>query len=53
MMQRIQNQHSVTTWGVGWGGRWEGGSRGRRRVYLMPNHVDVWQKKKKKKSQYY
>ena len=25
----------------------EGGSRGRRCVYLMPIHVDVWQKKKK------
>ena len=30
--------------GVGWGGRCEGGSRGRARVYLWLIHVDVWQK---------
>ena len=28
--------------GIGWGGRWEGGSRGRRHVYLWLIHVDVW-----------
>ena len=30
--------------GVGWGGRWEGGSRGRGYVYLWLIHVDIWQK---------
>ena len=30
--------------GVGWGGRWEEGSRGRGRVHLWLIHVDVWQK---------
>ena len=31
--------------GVGWWGRWEGGSRGRgHKVYLWLIHVDVWQK---------
>ena len=31
--------------GVGWGGRWEEGSRGREHVlYLWLIHVDVWQK---------
>ena len=30
--------------GVGWGRRWEGGSRGKRHVYLWLIHIDVWQK---------
>ena len=30
--------------GVGWGGRREGGSRGRRRVSLRLMHADAWQK---------
>ena len=30
--------------GVGWGRRWEGGSRGRGYVYLWLIHVDIWQK---------
>ena len=29
---------------VGWGGKWEGGSKGRRCVYLWLIHVEVWQK---------
>jgi len=29
---------------VGWGRRWEGGSRRKRHVYLSLIHVDVWQK---------
>ena len=30
--------------GVGWGGRWEGGSKVRRYVYLRLIHVEVLQK---------
>ena len=31
--------------GVGWGGRWEGGLRGRgHRVHLWVIHADIWQK---------
>ena len=30
--------------GVGRGGRWERGSRGRRCIYLWLIHIDVWQK---------
>ena len=30
--------------GVGWGGRWEGDTRRRGRVFLWLNGVDVWQK---------
>ena len=31
------------TRGLGYGGRWEGGSRGRENKYTY-GHVDVWQK---------
>ena len=30
--------------GVGWGGKWQKGSRGRGYVYLWLIHVDIWQK---------
>ena len=30
--------------GVEWGGRWEGDTRRRGRVYLWLNGADVWQK---------
>ena len=26
---------------VGWGGRWEGGSKGREYMYTMADHVEV------------
>ena len=34
---------------VGWGGRWEGGSkeRGYIYIYLWLSHVEVWQKRAK------
>ena len=45
MTQGAQIRCSVTTEGVSWDGRWEGGSRGRGTyVYLWLIHVDVWQK---------
>jgi len=31
-------------WGMGWGGRWEGGSGRGTHVYLWLIHVNVWQK---------
>ena len=31
-------------WGMGWGGRWEGGSRWGTHVHLWQIHVNVWQK---------
>ena len=38
------NRGSVSTSGVGWGGRWEGGSEGRGiYVYLWLINVEVWQ----------
>ena len=45
MAQVAQVQCSVTSQGVGWAGRWEGGSRGR--VHRYTNdwfHAGVWQK---------
>ena len=31
-------------WGMGWGGRWEGGSRWGTHVHPWLSHVNVWQK---------
>ena len=39
--------------GVGWGGRWEGGSNGEIYVYLCLIHVDIWQKTSKSLKQLY
>ena len=32
------------SWGMGWGGRWEGGSGWGTHVHPWPTHVNVWQK---------
>ena len=44
MAQETQKRALYQPRGVGWGGRWEGGSRGRGYVYLWLIHVDIWQK---------
>ena len=47
MAQETQTEDLCQPRGVGWGGRWEGGSKGRGYyVYLWLIHVDVWQKTK-------
>ena len=44
--QRTQTGAMYQSRGVGWKGRWQGGSRGREYmyVYLWLTHVEVWQK---------
>ena len=44
MMQGAQPGALWQHRGVGWGHRWEGGSRRRTYVYLWLIYVDVWQK---------
>ena len=44
MAQKTQTGALHQPRGVGCGGSWEGGSRGRGHVYLWLIHVDVWQK---------
>ena len=44
MMQGAQTGDLRQPKGVGWGGRWEGGLRGRECVYLWLIPVDAWQK---------
>ena len=47
MAQEIETGALYQPRGVGWGERWEGGSKGRGYyVYLWLIHVDVWQKRK-------
>ena len=44
MTQGAQTGALLQPRGVGWGGSWEAGSRGRGHVYLQLIPVDVWQK---------
>ena len=45
MTQGTQTRALQQPRGVGWGGRWEGGLRGRgHRVHLWVIHADIWQK---------